>query len=114
MAFDIYGNTLRPGYCEVHPDMPESYPCSQCDEEIRMRYLPEQQYPEPEQPEPEKDCQSCRAKIEADKEQETKRKCWEEAEGLMNYLIAIQLNELIFVRCFDKFQELKQKWLGDK
>jgi len=30
MSFDIYGNTLRPGYCEVHPQVQEEYPCSLC------------------------------------------------------------------------------------
>jgi len=30
MAFDIFGNTLKPGYCEVHPSMNEEYPCSLC------------------------------------------------------------------------------------
>ena len=30
MSFDIYGNHLRPGYCEVHPDVHESFPCHYC------------------------------------------------------------------------------------
>lgn len=30
MGFDIYGQYLRPGYCEVHPDVPEEYPCHVC------------------------------------------------------------------------------------
>lgn len=30
MAFDIYGGVLRRGYCEVHPDVPEEYPCHLC------------------------------------------------------------------------------------
>lgn len=30
MAWDIYGQSLRPGYCEVHPDVPEEYPCRLC------------------------------------------------------------------------------------
>ncbi len=29
--YDIYGNPLRPGYCEVHPDIPEPWPCSVCE-----------------------------------------------------------------------------------
>lgn len=33
MSFDIYGNYLRPGYCEVHPDVREEYPCSACYEQ---------------------------------------------------------------------------------
>ncbi len=44
MAFDIYGNHLRRGYCEVHPDVKEEYPCSRC---IGERYRPEPAYPEP-------------------------------------------------------------------
>jgi len=45
MAFDIYGNHLRRGYCEVHPDVHEEHPCSVCMEE---------QY-RPREPEPERD-----------------------------------------------------------
>jgi len=30
MAFDIYGGILRPGFCKVHPDVHEEYPCSLC------------------------------------------------------------------------------------
>lgn len=30
MAWDIYGNPLRRGHCEVHPDVPDSYPCHVC------------------------------------------------------------------------------------
>lgn len=30
MAYDIYGNNLRPGFCEVHPHVAEPYPCSIC------------------------------------------------------------------------------------
>lgn len=30
MAYDIYGNILTKGYCEVHPGIPEEYPCFQC------------------------------------------------------------------------------------
>ena len=30
MAFDIYGNGLIPGYCEVHPQVNEEYPCLLC------------------------------------------------------------------------------------
>ena len=31
--FDIYGQPLRKGYCEVHPYMLGEYPCSLCIEE---------------------------------------------------------------------------------
>ena len=30
MSFDIYGNNLRRGHCEVHPHVHEEYPCSVC------------------------------------------------------------------------------------
>ena len=30
MSFDIYGYPLRQGYCEVHPEVHQSYPCSLC------------------------------------------------------------------------------------
>ena len=35
MGYDIYGNHLRRGYCEVHPDVAEEYPCSFCYESYR-------------------------------------------------------------------------------
>ena len=38
MSFDIYGNYLRPGYCEVHPDHREEYPCSRCYAEYEEYY----------------------------------------------------------------------------
>lgn len=45
MSFDIYGNNLLRGHCEVHPYVHEPYPCSVCfrdaDEQKRMR---EQEY----------------------------------------------------------------------
>jgi hypothetical protein len=30
MAYDIHGNDLQPGHCEVHPWVHQSYPCSIC------------------------------------------------------------------------------------
>jgi hypothetical protein len=30
MAWDIYGNTLERGHCEVHPWVHEEYPCPVC------------------------------------------------------------------------------------
>lgn len=30
MSYDIYGERLRPGHCEVHPHVHEEYPCSLC------------------------------------------------------------------------------------
>ena len=30
MSWDIYGQPLRSGHCEVHPDVHEEYPCSLC------------------------------------------------------------------------------------
>ena len=30
MSFDIYGNNLKRGHCEVHPQVAEEYPCSLC------------------------------------------------------------------------------------
>jgi len=41
MPYDIYGQALRPGHCEVHPDVHETYPCSFClmqaDQEAQQR-----------------------------------------------------------------------------
>ena len=30
MSWDIYGEPLRRGHCEVHPHVHEEYPCSVC------------------------------------------------------------------------------------
>lgn len=30
MSYDIYGEPLRRGHCEVHPHVHEEYPCSVC------------------------------------------------------------------------------------
>ena len=30
MAYDIYGNDLERGFCEVHPYIKQEYPCSVC------------------------------------------------------------------------------------
>lgn len=33
MSWDIHGNPLRTGYCEVHPTVHEYWPCSYCQQE---------------------------------------------------------------------------------
>jgi len=45
MAYDIYGCYLKPGHCEVHPDVPERYPCYLCYQEQQLETPPEQEYP---------------------------------------------------------------------
>jgi len=30
MSYDIYGQSLRRGHCEVHPDIHQEYPCVMC------------------------------------------------------------------------------------
>lgn len=35
MAWDIYGNNLREGFCEVHPHVNQYYPCWICCDEIQ-------------------------------------------------------------------------------
>lgn len=46
MAYDIYGNVLRRGYCEVHPDIPEEWPCAVCMENSSRLSREEQAYRE--------------------------------------------------------------------
>jgi len=46
MAYDIYGDHLRRGYCEVHPDVHEEWPCSECLAESRARENGRQRYDE--------------------------------------------------------------------
>lgn len=33
--YDIYGGRLKRGHCEVHPDIPETYPCYICITELQ-------------------------------------------------------------------------------
>lgn len=35
MSFDIHGNPLRRGHCEVHPHVAEEYPCFICIDDKR-------------------------------------------------------------------------------
>lgn len=44
MSFDIYGENLRPGFCEVHPHVAESYPCSLCHADLSRRAEQEREY----------------------------------------------------------------------
>jgi hypothetical protein len=37
MSWDIYGQPLRRGHCEAHPDVHEEYPCGMCLSESRER-----------------------------------------------------------------------------
>ena len=37
MSWDIHGNPLARGHCEVHPWIAEGYPCSACVAEDRRR-----------------------------------------------------------------------------
>ena len=37
MSWDIYGEPLRRGHCEVHPHVHEEYPCSVCISEKQAR-----------------------------------------------------------------------------
>lgn len=42
MAYDIYGERLASGHCEVHPWVGESYPCSLCYAESKLKHDPKQ------------------------------------------------------------------------
>lgn len=41
MSYDIYGNPLRRGFCEVHPSINEEWPCCLCVLERNQRNPPE-------------------------------------------------------------------------
>lgn len=45
MKTDIYGNSLRPGHCEVHPQVAEEYPCSLCIKEREIQQQLRRQMP---------------------------------------------------------------------
>ncbi|MFY8160466.1 MAG: hypothetical protein ACOVNU_03990 [Candidatus Kapaibacteriota bacterium] len=38
MSYDVYGGNLRKGYCEVHPDMSQEYPCDICLRDANDRF----------------------------------------------------------------------------
>lgn len=40
MSWDIFGNPLQRGHCEVHPHVHEEYPCSVCISEKRQHAQP--------------------------------------------------------------------------
>ena len=42
MTYDIYGNNLASGHCEVHPWVGEIYPCSLCYAESKPKHDPRQ------------------------------------------------------------------------
>ena len=44
MAFDIYGDVLRRGHCEVHPHVHEDYPCGLCLAESTSKKQLEREY----------------------------------------------------------------------
>ena len=44
MPFDIYGERLRAGHCEVHPHVHEEYPCSICLAEHQQNVARETEY----------------------------------------------------------------------
>lgn len=44
MSFDIYGKNLRRGYCEVHPDVPEEYPCFYCRQDYENHRKQKEEY----------------------------------------------------------------------
>ncbi|MCL6479316.1 MAG: hypothetical protein K6T65_13065 [Peptococcaceae bacterium] len=52
MAYDIYGERLLPGHCEVHPWVHVEYPCPVCIREAKERRQRKRQ-PEPGPPGPE-------------------------------------------------------------
>ena len=44
MSFDIYGERLRRGHCEVHPAEHEEYPCSLCISESNRKNREQAEY----------------------------------------------------------------------
>lgn len=44
MSYDIYGENLRRGYCEVHPHISEEYPCSLCCLENELYHKRKEEY----------------------------------------------------------------------
>lgn len=40
MAFDVFGNNIKPGYCKAHPWICEEYPCCECTEEQQAARYP--------------------------------------------------------------------------
>lgn len=59
MPYDIYGNYLRPGYCEVHPDVRGEYPCDECLAESIARNRTIEPEPDYYNQEPYYECDIC-------------------------------------------------------
>jgi len=56
MSWDIYGESLRRGHCEVHPHVHEEYPCSVCIREAQQNEAESQAYEKAMSEEYEKYC----------------------------------------------------------
>lgn len=61
MSFDIYGGRLRPGHCEVHPNVHESYPCSVCMMESQRQHDEKKRYEEEMQRAMKREYEECMA-----------------------------------------------------
>lgn len=42
--WDVYGNPLALGHCEVHPSIPEPYPCGECPADDERREVEARMY----------------------------------------------------------------------
>lgn len=64
MAYDIYGNDLRRGYCEVHPHVHQEYPCDICYRDIEQSNRQNQQDQQGEQSHQSNDMETVRVVID--------------------------------------------------
>jgi len=64
MAYDIYGNDLRRGYCEVHPHVHQEYPCDICCRDIEQSNRQNQQNQQGEQIQQSNDLETVRVVID--------------------------------------------------
>lgn len=97
MGYDIYGNNLASGHCEVHPHVAEQYPCSLCyaESEQQRHYQYQQKQTDPR---------------EAEYYAEMERAHYEEIAKKNNWLYRVLCYVAINVNCFnDWLQKYKEK-----
>lgn len=97
MGYDIYGNNLASGHCEVHPHINEPYPCSLCYAESQQNDMYSKQ-------------QSQQDQEEAEYYAAMERAHYEEIAKKNNWLYRVLCYVALNVNCFnDWLQKYKEK-----
>ena len=98
MSYDIYGRHLRPGFCEVHPDVAQEYPCSLCLMVSEKKRMKEDEYNKAKE-EQERICQ-----LENELTAAKKRAEW--AEGRAN---GLEVERDTLVSCIEHLEKENER-----